>query len=83
MPLAVSLSGLMYYAVFYQTRLVPRWLSGWGLVGTTLTIFITLLVMFRLIGIIMTSYLVLTFPMANTGNGFGGLADRQRIPSTE
>ncbi len=64
MPLAVSLSGLMYYAVFYQTRLVPRWLSGWGLVGTTLTIFITLLVMFRLIGIIMTSYLVLTFPMA-------------------
>ena len=64
MILAVSLSGLMYYAMLYQTRLVPRWLSGWGLVGTTLTIFATLLVMFRLIGIITTSYLVLNFPMA-------------------
>ena len=62
--LAVSLSSLMYYAMLYQTRLVPRWLSGWGLVGTTLTIFATLLVMFRLIGIITTSYLVLYFPMA-------------------
>ena len=64
MTLAVSLSGLMYYAILYQTRLVPRWLSGWGLVGNTLTIFATLLVMFRLIGIITTSYLVLNFPMA-------------------
>jgi hypothetical protein len=64
MILAVSLSGLMYYAMLYQTRLVPRWLSGWGLVGTTLTIFATLLVMFRLIGIITTSYLVLNLPMA-------------------
>jgi hypothetical protein len=62
--LAVSLSGLMYYAMLYQTRLVPRWLSGWGLVGTTLMIFTTLLVMFRLIGIITTSYLLLNFPMA-------------------
>lgn len=41
MILAVSLSGLMYYAMLYQTRLVPRWLSGWGLVGTTLMIFAT------------------------------------------
>jgi hypothetical protein len=64
MILAVSLSGVMYYAMLYQTRLVPRWLSGWGLVGNTLTIFATLLVMFRLIGIITTSYLVLNFPMA-------------------
>ncbi len=64
MILAVSLSGLMYYALLYQKRLVPRWLSGWGLAGTTLTIFATLLVMFRLISIITTSYLVLNIPMA-------------------
>jgi hypothetical protein len=60
---AVSLSGLMYYALLYQTRLVPRWLSGWGLVATALTIFATWLVMFRLIDIITTSYLVLNIPM--------------------
>ncbi len=61
---AVSLSGLMVYAMLYQTKLVPRWLSVWGLVGTALTIFATCLVMFRLIDIITTSYLVLNFPMA-------------------
>lgn len=63
MIFAVSLSSLMYYMMLYQTRLVPRWLSGWGLVGTILIIFATLLVMFRLIGIITTGYLILTFPM--------------------
>jgi hypothetical protein len=62
--LAVSLGGVMYYSMLYQTKLVPRWLSVWGLVGTILTIVATLLVMFRLIGIITTSYIVLNSPMA-------------------
>jgi hypothetical protein len=64
MILAMSLGGLMYYLLLYQTELVPRWLSGWGLVGTILTLLATLLVMFRLINIITTSYLVLNFPIA-------------------
>ncbi len=64
MILALSLGGLMFYYIFYQTKLVPRWLSGWGLVGTTLTILASFLLMFRLIELMTATYLVLNFPMA-------------------
>ncbi len=64
MILALSLGGLMFYYIFYQTKLVPRWLSGWGLVGTTLSILASLLLMFRLIELMSTTYLVLNLPMA-------------------
>jgi len=64
MILALSIGGLMFYYVLYQSKLVPRWLSGWGLVGTTLTILASFLIMFRLIEIISPTYLVLNLPMA-------------------
>lgn len=34
--LSVSISGLMYYLILFQTKLVPRWLSVWGLAGILL-----------------------------------------------
>ncbi len=49
MLLTFGIGALMYYVVFYQYRLVPRWLTVWGLVGITLTILSALLVMFHLI----------------------------------
>ena len=62
--LAFSLGALMYYAIFYHTRLVPRWLSGWGLVGAALCLVIGLFVMLGLIGPMSTFQVVLALPIA-------------------
>lgn len=62
--LAFYLGALMYYAIFYQSKLIPRWLSGWGLVGATLGIVASLLVMFGLIGTFSTVQIVLNLPIA-------------------
>ncbi|XMB85362.1 DUF4386 domain-containing protein [Mycoplasmatota bacterium WC44] len=64
MILVHCLGGLMLYYIFYQTKLVPRWLSDWGLIGTVLTILASLLVMFHFIDIITPIYIVLSLPMA-------------------
>jgi uncharacterized protein DUF4386 len=62
--LAFCLGALMYYIIFYQTKLVPRWLSGWGLGAVILTIASSLLVMFNAIGAFSTAQVVLNLPIA-------------------
>jgi hypothetical protein len=52
---------LMYYYIFYRTKLVPRWLSGWGIIGVTLCIAASLLVLFRVIDHLSIAQIVLNF----------------------
>ena len=64
MILSLSLGGLMFFYVLFQANLVPRWLSGWGFIGTTSTMFASLLLLFRLIDVITPIYMVLNLPLA-------------------
>jgi hypothetical protein len=45
---AFSLGALMYYAVLYQSRLVPRWLAGWGLLGAACSLVAAVSILFGL-----------------------------------
>jgi uncharacterized protein DUF4386 len=62
--IAFSLGALMYYAIFYQSKLIPRWLSGWGVIGVILCLAASMFVLFRLIDLLSTVQVVLSLPIA-------------------
>jgi hypothetical protein len=45
---AFSLGALMYYAVLYQSRLIPRWLAGWGVLGAVCSLVAAVSILFGL-----------------------------------
>ena len=57
------IGALMYYYVSYQSKLIPRWLSGWGLVAIIINLASALLVLFHLIGDFSTAQVVLSIPI--------------------
>jgi len=59
---AFSLGALLYYYVFYKSRLIPRWLSGWGIVGVLLILVACLSALFS--GRPVTTYASLVLPIA-------------------
>jgi hypothetical protein len=61
--LAWCIGAYLYYSLFLRTRLVPRWLSVWGLVGITLTVAGSILVLFRRIAPLSTAHLLLNLPI--------------------
>ena len=54
----------LYYWLFYRERLVPRWLSVWGLAGITLTVAASILILFRQIAPFSTAQLLMNLPIA-------------------
>ena len=53
----------IYYMVFYRTRLIPRWLSVWGLLGLTMFLVSAFAVMFGFIDSFSTTQMVLSLPI--------------------
>ena len=59
---AFALGALMYYVIFYRSRLIPRWLSGWGIAAEVLMLVACLSALFSRHPV--TSYTILILPIA-------------------
>ncbi|MDL5513301.1 DUF4386 domain-containing protein [Arenibacter sp. M-2] len=65
MPLILSVGNLMFYSILYQSKIIPKWLSLWGLIATILSsVLASILLMFSVINIITPAYITLAFPTA-------------------
>jgi hypothetical protein len=61
--IAFTLGALMYYYVFYQSKLIPRWLSGWGFLGVALSLAAALLAISGQIIYFSTVFILLQVPI--------------------
>ena len=59
---AFTVGAFMYYSVMYRFRLIPRWLSGWGIAGLVLLLVAGLSALFTDNPV--TTYTVLILPIA-------------------
>ena len=61
--MAFSIGAMLYYIIFYRTKLVPRWISGWGLVAAILLMVSSALVTVGLIVPFSTTQVIMNLPM--------------------
>ncbi|MGW3350007.1 DUF4386 domain-containing protein [Nonomuraea rubra] len=62
--LALGLGDLLLFAMLHRSRLVPRWLSAWGFLGTGAAMLASLLVLSRVTGVVTPLYLTMNAPLA-------------------
>ncbi len=58
-----TMGALMYYYVFYRSKLIPRWLSGWGLVAAVSSLACILLTIFGQLIPFSTVFILLQLPI--------------------
>jgi hypothetical protein len=64
MTMVFIIGAFMYYSALYQSRLVPRWLSGWGLLGAIVYITADFLAIFSVIESNASIHVALLMPLA-------------------
>jgi hypothetical protein len=64
MPVFVfGLGALIFYYLLYQSKLIPRWLSVWGIIAIILHLITGVLILFGLQSGFSTSNLIMNFPI--------------------
>lgn len=64
LTLVFCLGALIFYSLLYRTKLVPRWLSGWGLVAIVPYSAAGLLALFSVITPLSPTYTISQLPLA-------------------
>jgi len=64
MILVLCAGNIMLYVVFIKSKLIPIWISLWGIIGAFLSIIASGLVLFNILDIITVEYIVLNTPTA-------------------
>jgi hypothetical protein len=62
MILPWSIGGLILYYCFFKMKVIPHWLSLWGIVSSIFTLMATLLLLFDLLKIISPTYFIMNTP---------------------
>jgi len=63
LEIVFPLGALMFYYVLYQSKIIPRWISGWGLAAALLWLPVGLFGVFHLIDPMSTTQVVLSLPI--------------------
>ena len=58
-----GLGALIFYYLLYQSKLIPRWLSVWGIIAIILNLITGVLILFGVQSDFSTSNLVMNFPI--------------------
>lgn len=61
--LATGLGNLLLFYILYKGKFIPVWLSLWGMVGNTLIILASFLLLFELIEVVSIEYGIITIPL--------------------
>jgi hypothetical protein len=63
LEIVFPLGALMFYTVLYRSKLIPRWISGWGVAAVLLSLAVGLLGVFHLIAPMSPIQFLLSFPI--------------------